>query len=56
MRAAIVHGEHAALVVDDEDRAAPAAHHPPPLRLQLFDRPDADEIVLSITHHKVPCA
>ena len=54
MRAAIVHGEHAALVVDDEDRAASAANHHPPLRLQLLDRPGADEIVLSLTHHKAP--
>src|SRR5688572_12529746 len=56
MRAAIVHGEHAALVVNGEDWAAPAAHHDPPLRLQLLDRPGADEIVLSLTHHKAPCA
>jgi hypothetical protein len=54
MRTAIVHGEHAALVVDDEDWAAPAAHHRPPLRLQLLDRPGADAIVLSLTHHKAP--
>jgi hypothetical protein len=45
MRAAIVHGEHAALVVDDEDWAVPAAHHHPPLRLQLLDHPGADEIL-----------
>ena len=56
MRAAIVHGEHAALVVNDEDWAASAANHHPPLRLQLLDRPGADEIVLSFTHHKAPCA
>jgi hypothetical protein len=56
MRAAIVHGEHAALVVDDENRAAPAGHHPPPLRLQLRDRPGADEIVSSLTHQPAPCA
>ena len=56
MRAAIVDGEHAALVVDDEDWAAPAAHHHPPLRLQLLDRPSADEIVLSLTHQQAPCA
>jgi hypothetical protein len=54
MRAAIVHGEYAALVVNDEDWAAPAANHHPPLRLQLLDRPGADEIVLSLTHHKAP--
>src|SRR5918994_918349 len=56
MRAAIVHGEHAALVVDDEDRAAPAAHHDPPFRPELLHRPGADEIVLSLTHQKAPCA
>jgi hypothetical protein len=54
MRAAIVHGEHAALVVNHEDRAAPAAHHHPPLRPQFLDRPGADEIVLSLTHQRLP--
>ena len=56
MRAAIIHREHAALVVDHEDRAVPAAQNDPPLRLELLDRPGADEIVFSRTHHNAPCS
>ena len=44
MRAAVVHGEHAALVVDHEQRAAPALDHHAPLGFEL-GKADAHEPV-----------
>ena len=42
MRAAVVHGEHAAVVVDHEQRAAPALDHHAPLGFELGKGADAN--------------
>ena len=43
VRAAVVEGEDAPAIVDDEDGAMATAHHEPSLRLELLEGPDERE-------------
>lgn len=56
VRTTIIEGEHAPLVVDDEDRAMATVHDQAPLRFELLKAPREREVLIWRVHEHTSAA